>query len=127
MNRYRTHNCNELTRADVGQSVKLAGWVHRKRDHGGLVFIDLRDHFGLTQLVIDTDDAAFAEVEAVRNESVIAIEGTVKERTQETVNSNLPTGEIEVTIASFELLSACLLYTSPSPRDLSTSRMPSSA
>ena len=106
MTRYRSHNCSELKKDHVGASVKLAGWVHRKRDHGGLVFIDLRDHFGLTQLVIDTDDAAFADVEAVRNESVISIEGTVKERTAETVNSNLPTGEIEVTIASFELLSA---------------------
>ena len=98
MTRYRTHNCNELTKDHVGQTVKLAGWVHRKRDHGGLVFIDLRDHFGLTQLVIDTDDASFADVEAVRTESVISIEGRVKERTAETVNDKLPTGAIEVAI-----------------------------
>ena len=86
--------------------MKLAGWVHRKRDHGGLVFIDLRDHFGLTQLVVDTDHPSFPQVEAVRNESVISITGTVKERTADTVNAKMATGEIEININEFELLSA---------------------
>ena len=106
MTRYRSHNCSELTKSHVGETVKLAGWVHRKRDHGGLVFIDLRDHFGLTQLVVDTDHPAFPQVEAVRNESVISITGTVKERTPDTVNAKMATGEIEIIITDFELLSA---------------------
>ena len=93
MHAYRTHNCAALTESDVGQVVRLSGWIHRKRDHGQLVFIDLRDHFGLTQCVVDSSDVGFALVEATRLESVVT----------------------------------CLLYTSPSPRDATLSRMPSSA
>ena len=106
MNAYRSHHCGALTKADVGSEVKLSGWVHRKRDHGGLVFVDLRDHYGLTQCVIDSTDAGFDAVESVRNESVVTITGKVKARTDETVNSNLPTGEIEVFITDFVIQSA---------------------
>ena len=106
MHAYRTHVCNALRKENVGARVRLSGWVHRKRDHGGLLFIDLRDHFGLTQLVVEPEAAFFAEVERVRQESVIRIEGEVVARSEETVNANLDTGEIEVRMDSFEVLSA---------------------
>ena len=106
MHPYRTHNCNELRKSDVGQTVKISGWVHRKRDHGNLLFIDLRDHFGLTQCVMEVDGPGFAEVEAVRAESVVTIEGPVVERTEDTVNADLPTGDVEVRIESFTVQSA---------------------
>ena len=77
MSVYRTHHCGELRKSDVGAAVTLSGWVHRKRDHGGLLFIDLRDHYGLTQLVVEPEASFFAEVEAVRAESVIRVEGEV--------------------------------------------------
>ena len=80
MHAYRTHNCAALTESDVGQAVRLSGWIHRKRDHGQLVFIDLRDHYGLTQCVVDSSDASFALVEATRLESVVTITGTVLRR-----------------------------------------------
>ncbi|WP_181703640.1 aspartate--tRNA ligase [Chthonobacter albigriseus] len=106
MHRYRTHTCGELRSAHVGASVRLSGWVHRVRDHGGLLFIDLRDHYGLTQCVVDPDSPAFKAAEAVRSEWVIRIDGTVKARTAETVNANLPTGEVELFITDLETLSA---------------------
>ena len=98
---YRSHHCEALRATDIGQTVKLSGWVHRKRDHGGVVFIDLRDHYGLTQCVTDSTDAAFAEAEDVRNETVVTITGKVRARSEETVNANLPTGGIEVHIEDF--------------------------
>ena len=106
MHSYRTHHCAALSSEQIGQTVRLSGWVHRKRDHGGLVFIDLRDHYGLTQCVIDSDDAAFSTIETIRNETVVTITGTVKARSEETVNANLPTGEIEVHIAEAAIQSA---------------------
>ncbi|MDP6217254.1 MAG: aspartate--tRNA ligase [Alphaproteobacteria bacterium] len=106
MHVYRTHNCGALSHADIGQTVKLSGWVHRKRDHGGVVFIDLRDHYGLTQCVVDSTDSAFGAAEQLRNESVITITGEVRARSEDTVNKALSTGEIEVQIASLELQSA---------------------
>jgi aspartyl-tRNA synthetase len=96
MHAYRTHNCAELRAADVGQQVRLSGWVHRKRDHGNLLFVDLRDHFGLTQIVTDVDSDAFKAIEGARAESVITVTGDVVARTPDVVNANLPTGEIEV-------------------------------
>ena len=105
MNAYRTHNCSALTINDVGATVTLSGWINRKRDHGQLMFVDLRDHFGITQCVADSSDASFAMVEDTRVESVVRIKGRVVKRDPETVNSNLPTGEIEVRIDSFEVLS----------------------
>ena len=96
MHPYRTHTCAALRRADVGAQARISGWVHRKRDHGGLMFIDLRDHFGLTQIVVDTDSPAFATLERLRVESVVTVTGKVVARTADTVNSNLPTGEIEI-------------------------------
>ena len=105
MHAYRTHNCGELNKAAVGAAVRLSGWVHRKRDHGGLLFIDLRDHYGLTQLVVEPEAAFFAEVERVRQESVIRVEGKVVAREGETVNPNLPTGDIEIRITAFDVLS----------------------
>lgn len=93
---YRTHNCAALSRANEGQTVRLSGWVHRKRDHGGVLFIDLRDHYGITQVVADVDSPALPILEQVRVESVITIDGTVKARSDTTVNANLATGEIEV-------------------------------
>ena len=106
MNIYRTHNCGELREENINEAVRLSGWVHRKRDHGGLLFIDLRDHFGLTQLVVEPESPFFADVENVRAESVIRIAGTVIARDGEAINPNLPTGEIEIRLDEFELLSA---------------------
>ncbi len=104
MHRYRSHTCAQLTSADVGSNARLSGWVHRVRDHGGVLFVDLRDHYGLTQCVADPDSPAFAAVEALRAETVIRIDGEVKMRTPDTINSNLPTGEIEVFIREVEVL-----------------------
>jgi len=106
MHRYRSHTCSALRQSDVGQTVRLSGWIHRRRDHGQLVFIDLRDHYGITQCVTDVEDPAFQDVEKVRLESVICITGRVVQRSPETVNAKLPTGAIEVRIDRFDLLSA---------------------
>ena len=101
MHLYRTHTCGELRRNHIGQEVKLSGWVHRKRDHGNLLFVDLRDQYGVTQCVIETDAPIFREVEGVRLESVITVIGKTVARTEDTVNVKLSTGQIEVTIVSF--------------------------
>jgi aspartyl-tRNA synthetase len=106
MHAYRTHTCGALRAADTGQTVRLSGWVHRKRDHGGLIFIDLRDHYGLTQLVLAPSTPGFDVVEHLRAESVIRVDGEVVARSPETVNPNLPTGEIEVKVAGVTVLSA---------------------
>jgi aspartyl-tRNA synthetase len=100
MHKYRTHNCSSLTKSDVSKTVKLAGWVHSKRDHGSLIFIDLRDHFGLTQCVIDQQNTSLNldEIAAIKLESVILVTGTVVQRAAEAVNPNIKTGEIEVRI-----------------------------
>ena len=105
MHAYRSHTCGALRASDAGSSVRLSGWVHRKRDHGGLLFIDLRDHYGLTQLVLHPETPGFEAVERLRAESVIKIDGEVIARSAETTNSNLPTGEIEVRVQSVEVLS----------------------
>jgi len=105
MHPYRSHNCGALRPPDVGQGVRLSGWVHRVRDHGGLLFIDLRDHYGITQIVADPDSPAFATAETVRSEWVIRIDGKVRARSAETVNPNLPTGGIEVFAQSIDVLS----------------------
>jgi aspartyl-tRNA synthetase len=106
MHRYRSHTCNGLRKSNVGETVRLSGWVHRVRDHGGLLFIDLRDHYGLTQIVADPDSPCFKTAETVRGEWVIRVDGEVKARTAETVNPNLPTGEIEIFARDLEVLSA---------------------
>ncbi|MGH2339952.1 aspartate--tRNA ligase [Segnochrobactraceae bacterium EtOH-i3] len=105
MHRYRTHTCGALTEADVGNLVRISGWVHRVRDHGGLLFVDVRDHYGLTQIVADPDSPAFRTMETVRAEWVIRIDGVVKARTPETINDKLPTGRIEVFVQDAEVLS----------------------
>ena len=105
MHRYRSHTCAELRKSDVGQTVRLSGWVHRVRDHGGLLFIDLRDHYGITQIVADPDSPAFTTAESVRGEWVIRVDGEVKARTEETVNPNLPTGDVEIFAREIEVLS----------------------
>lgn len=96
MHAYRSHTCAALTADDAGQTVRLSGWVHRKRDHGGVLFVDLRDHYGVTQIVADSDSPALALLESVRVESVVTIDGEVKRRSEATVNGALATGEIEV-------------------------------
>ncbi len=106
MHAYRSHTCAALTAANVGETVRLSGWVHRVRDHGGVLFIDLRDHYGVTQVLCDGDSAAFAELEKVRSEWCIRIDGTVKARDPELVNPKLPTGEVEVYVRELEVLGA---------------------
>jgi aspartyl-tRNA synthetase len=106
MHAYRTHTCGQLRPEQAGETVRLSGWVHRKRDHGNLLFLDLRDHYGLTQCVVDTDSPHFPAAEAVRVESVVTITGTVVKRSAETANDKLPTGGIEVRIDDFVLQSA---------------------
>ena len=106
MHAYRTHTCAALTAEAVGETVRLSGWVHRKRDHGGVLFVDLRDHYGITQIVADSDTPALAILEAVRVESVVTIDGVVKARSAGTINPNLATGEIEVFAKGATVLSA---------------------
>ncbi|WEK42632.1 MAG: aspartate--tRNA ligase [Candidatus Sphingomonas colombiensis] len=96
MHAYRTHTCAQLSAANVGETVRLSGWVHRKRDHGGVLFVDLRDHYGITQIVADSDSPALGLLESLRVESVVTIDGTVKKRSDATINPNLATGEIEI-------------------------------
>jgi aspartyl-tRNA synthetase len=106
MHAYRTHTCGQLTAADVDTQVRLSGWVHRKRDHGGVLFVDLRDHHGLTQIVADADSPALSVLETIRVESVVTIDGTVKRRSDTTTNPNLATGEIEVFARAVSIQSA---------------------
>lgn len=106
MHRYRSHTCAALRKSDVGSTVRLSGWVHRVRDHGGILFIDLRDHYGLTQIVADPDSPAFKVAETVRGEWVIRVDGEVKARADDAVNPNLPTGDVEIFATEIEVLSA---------------------
>src|SRR5215469_8328374 len=105
MHPYRTHDCGALRQKEVGKRVRLSGWVHRRRDHGGLLFLDLRDHYGVTQCVVEPDSAAFAEADKVRSEWVVTVTGPVVARTAETVNKDLPTGEVEIRIEEFSIQS----------------------
>ena len=98
MHKYRTHTCSELTKKDAGKTVKLSGWIHRKRDHGNLLFFDLRDHFGLTQCVTENNSNYFKEIEKIKPESVVCISGTVVGRSKDTINKD------------FELFSGLLIY-----------------
>ena len=106
MHEYRSHTCADLTALNVGDNIRLSGWVHRVRDHGGILFIDLRDHYGITQVLCDPDSPVFAELEKVRSEWCIRIDGTVKARDAELVNAKIPTGEIEVFVRDLEVLGA---------------------
>jgi aspartyl-tRNA synthetase len=105
LHRYRSHTCGALRAADIGRAARLSGWVHRVRDHGGLLFIDLRDHYGLTQVVADPESPAFKAAEAVRSEWVIRVDGAVRARPEGTVNAELPTGEVELFATEIEVLS----------------------
>ena len=105
MNKYRTHNCSELNEKDINKNVYLSGWLHRKRDHGNLLFIDLRDHYGITQCVVENNNKSFQILEKLKPESVIKISGKVVRRDSGTENLDLKTGKIEVSIDSVEILS----------------------
>ena len=107
MNKFRTHKCNELRKEKVGDRVTLSGWINKKRDHGNLLFIDLRDNYGITQCVIDKKSIVFHELEKTQLETVIKIDGLVKQRSNETINKELDTGEIEIIIKNFEVLGSC--------------------
>ncbi len=107
MNKYRTHNCSELNKANSGQEIVLSGWINKKRDHGNLLFIDLRDNYGMTQCIIDKSNESFKFLEKIQLESVIKINGKVVKRSVDTINSELQTGEIEVNIDKFEVLGTC--------------------
>ena len=121
---YRTHTCGELRKKDAGIIARLSGWVHRKRDHGNLLFIDLRDHYGLTQGVIEVDSPNFDLAENVRPESVITITGKIEKRSEDTINTDLPTGEVELRIdeisieAEAELLPIQVAGDAEFPEDL---------
>ena len=97
-NKYRTHNCSELRKENVGNNVVLSGWVNKKRDHGNLLFIDLRDNYGVTQCIIDKENSNFSKLEKIQLETVIRIEGKVVNRSSETINKEIQTGEIEIGI-----------------------------
>jgi aspartyl-tRNA synthetase len=106
MHAYRSHTCGALRLADAGQTARLSGWVHRKRDHGQLLFIDLRDQYGVTQCVIDISSPLFAAADALRLETVVTVTGKVTARSADTVNPNLATGEVELVIAELQVQSA---------------------
>ena len=106
MHPYRTHTCAEIRPEHAGETVRLSGWVHKKRDHGNLLFVDVRDHYGLTQTVIDSSSPLFADMEAARPESVVTVTGRVVKRSEDTVNADLPTGEVELAVEEFKLESA---------------------
>ncbi len=107
MNKYRTHKCNELKKEHVDKKISLAGWINKKRDHGNLLFIDLRDNYGITQCIIDKDNKYFSDLEKMQLETVIKVEGKVVNRSKETINSEIDTGEIEVVIEKYEILGTC--------------------
>ena len=107
MNNFRSHNCGELTKKDKNENITLSGWINKKRDHGNLLFIDLRDNYGITQCVIDNNNEYFRELEKIQLETVIKIQGYVKQRSAETINRELYTGEIEIIINNFEVLGSC--------------------
>ncbi len=107
MNIYRSHNCDELRKKDVGKKVLLSGWINKKRDHGNLLFIDLRDNYGITQCIIDKDNQSFSILEKMQLETVIKIEGEVVSRSDETINKEINTGEVEVIIKNFSVLGSC--------------------
>tara|TARA_Y100001970_G_scaffold263156_1_gene348264 strand:+ start:13370 stop:15154 length:1785 start_codon:yes stop_codon:yes gene_type:complete len=107
LNKYRSHNCNEIRKANVGNKVLLSGWINKKRDHGNLLFIDLRDNYGITQCIIDKENSNFSSLEKMQLETVIKIEGKVVNRSSDTINKDIETGEIEVAIEKFEILGTC--------------------
>ncbi len=107
MNRYRTHNCNQLRKEDIGKKITLSGWINKKRDHGNILFVDLRDNYGITQCIINKDNKKFNELEKIQLESVVQINGEVLERSKDTINKDIDTGEIEVKIQSFKVLGSC--------------------
>jgi len=107
LNKYRTHKCNELRKEDVDKKISLSGWINKKRDHGNLLFIDLRDNYGITQCIIDKDNKYFSDLEKMQLETVIKVEGKVVNRSKETINSEIDTGEIEVVIEQHEVLGTC--------------------
>ena len=107
MNKYRSHNCNQLRQSSVGSDIVLSGWINKKRDHGNLLFIDLRDNYGITQCIIDKENSSFNELEKTQLETVIQIEGKVVDRSKETINKEIQTGEIEVVIKNFKVLGQC--------------------
>ncbi len=107
MNKYRTHKCNELRKEDVDKKISLSGWINKKRDHGNLLFIDLRDNYGITQCIIDKENKYFSDLEKMQLETVIKVEGKVVNRSKETINSEIDTGEIEVVIEQHEVLGTC--------------------
>ena len=107
MNKYRTHNCNELRKKDLDKDISISGWINKKRDHGNLLFIDLRDNYGITQCIIDKENKNFLELEKTQLETVIKIQGKVVNRSNETINKDIETGEIEVVISEFEILGTC--------------------
>ncbi len=107
MNKYRTHRCNDLRKEDVDKKISLSGWINKKRDHGNLLFIDLRDNYGVTQCIIDKENKHFSELEKIQLETVIKVEGKVVNRSKETINKEISTGEIEVAIDQYEVLGAC--------------------
>ena len=107
MNKYRSHNCDELRKKDIGKKVLLSGWINKKRDHGNLLFIDLRDNYGITQCIIDKENSNFLTLEKMQLETVIKVEGEVVSRSNETINKEINTGEVEVIIKSFSVLGAC--------------------
>ena len=138
MNNYRDKYLKDINKSLIDQKITVSGWINRSRDHGNLLFLDLRDSTSLLQCVVDNSSKIFSELSKIKNEDVLKISGIIKERTKETVNPILETGEVELQIESFDILSSCsrslplevnscLLYTSPSPRDGLLSRMPSSA
>ena len=118
MHAYRTHTCGELRREHEGDRARLSGWVHRKRDHGNLLFVDLRDHYGLTQCVIDSTSPVFAAVDSIRLEAVVTVTGQVVRRSADTINPDLPTGEVELSIQSFEVQS----HADPLPLEVNSDR-----
>ena len=107
MNKFRSHNCNELRKKDIGNKVFLSGWVNKKRDHGNLLFIDLRDNYGITQCIIDKENLNFSRLEKTQLETVIKINGKVVDRSEDTINKEIATGEIEIAIESFSILGSC--------------------
>ena len=107
MSKYRTHNCNELRKDDLDKKISISGWINKKRDHGNLLFIDLRDNYGITQCIIDKENKNFLELEKTQLETVIKINGKVVNRSNETINKDIQTGEIEVVINEFEILGTC--------------------